>query len=130
MEGISDIKIIGFDENRPPMIRKEPYIELFFKLIHQAPKEWCNDFNQLVSKEKYAAKITPATGLYIESWVRNPDDIAKILASLKQAITTCSDNYIARAEAERKAATSAYGKPGESDAQTRLDRIIEALDFE
>ena len=31
MEGISDIKIIGIDEKRPPKIRKEPYIDLVFK---------------------------------------------------------------------------------------------------
>ena len=44
MEGISDIKICGIDETRPPMIKKEPYIDLNFKLIHKAPKDWCNDF--------------------------------------------------------------------------------------
>lgn len=130
MEGISDIRIIGFDENRPPMIRKEPYIELFFKLIHQAPKEWCNDFNQLVSKEKYAAKITPASGLFIESWVRNADEIEKLLASLKNAITLCSDNYVTRINAERKAATGSLVKPGESNEQTRLDKIIAELNFD
>ena len=37
MEGISDLKIIGTDERRPPIIRKEPYIDVFFKLSHQAP---------------------------------------------------------------------------------------------
>ena len=30
MEGISDLRIIGIDERRPPIIRKEPYIYLFY----------------------------------------------------------------------------------------------------
>ena len=132
MEGISDIKIIGFDENRPPMIRKEPYIDLFFKLIHKAPKAWCDDFNQLTAKEKYSAKITADTGLFIEAWVRTPDEIEGILRSLKKVVETCSDNYIERINAEILAAsnTSTSSKPGNSGEQGRLNKIIAELDFD
>ena len=71
MEGISDIRISGIDEMRPPRIRKEPYINLYFKLIHKAPKDWCEDFNHLVAKGDYPVKIEPNTGLFIETWVRS-----------------------------------------------------------
>ena len=67
MKGISDLRIIGIDERRPPIIRKEPYIDLYFKLSHQAPADWCNDFNALLSKHPSAPKINPKEGLYIES---------------------------------------------------------------
>ena len=39
MEGISDIRISGMDENRPPRIGKEPYINLYFRLVHKAPAD-------------------------------------------------------------------------------------------
>ncbi len=38
MEGISDIKIVSIDSKRPPVIRKQPYIALFFTLSHKGPK--------------------------------------------------------------------------------------------
>ena len=73
MEGISDIKITGIDEKRPPVIRKEPYIDIFFKLSHQAPADWCKDFNALLSNHPTAPKIKEKEGLYIEGWVRTAD---------------------------------------------------------
>ena len=47
MDNILDIRIIGIDEKRPPIIRKEPYIDLFFKLSCKPPLDWCEDFNVL-----------------------------------------------------------------------------------
>ena len=129
MEGISDIRIIGFDDNRPPLIRKEPYIDLFFQLAHQAPKDWCDDFNQLASKKKYSAKIAPATGLFIEAWVRKPEEIVNILAALKEVVETCSNNYIDKINAAINAASSTQSKPSDEGEQERLNKIIAALDF-
>lgn len=132
MEGISDILITGIDENRPPMMRKEPYIDLFFKLAHKAPKAWCDDFNQITSKEKYSAKIVPDDGLFIESWVRTPDEIEVILKALKKAVELCSENYITRINAELSAAANTSGstKPGNSGEQVRLNKIVAELDFD
>ena len=131
MEGISDIKINGFDDNRPPMIRKEPYINLYFKLSHQAPKEWCADFNQLVSKNKHGPKITPDKGLFIESWVRKPEEIEQLLDTLKEAVKTCSDNYIERINAEiRAASNTGSSKLGDEGEQGRLNKIVAALKFD
>ncbi len=132
MEGISDIRIIGLDENRPPLIQKAPYIDLFFKLTHQAPKEWCDDFNQLVSKKKYSAKISPAAGLFIDAWVRTPEEIKSLLDDLKKTIDSCSEEYIANINAAIKAAsnTSSSSKPGDEGEQGHLNRIVAALDFD
>lgn len=129
MEGISDIKISGFDENRPPLIQKAPYIDLFFKLAHKAPKDWCDDFNRLASKEKHSAKIVPATGLFIEAWVRKPDEIENLLRALKKAVEVCSEEYIAKINAAISAASGTQKKPGDEGEQGRLNKIVAALDF-
>ncbi|MDT8451890.1 MAG: hypothetical protein RQ936_03980 [Gammaproteobacteria bacterium] len=131
MEGISDIKIIGIDERRPPKILKEPYINLFFKLTHKAPKDWCEAFNLLIAKRKYPVKINPTMGLFVETWVRVPAEINASLDDIKKVITTCTDEYIARVEAEALAISNANAdsKNAASVAQVELNKVIEALDF-
>jgi len=130
MEGISDIKITGFDDNRPPLIQKAPYIDLFFKLTHKAPKDWCDDFNQLTSKKKYSAKIIPATGLFIEAWVRKPEEIKELLEELKKTVIICSEEYIANINAAIMAASNTSSKPDDEGEQGRLNKIVAALDFD
>jgi hypothetical protein len=131
MEDISDIRICGFDEKRPPTVTtKKPYIDLFFKLVHQAPKDWCEDFNSLTSKGKYSAKITPDIGLFIETWVRTPNEIEARLETLKNVVTTCTQEYIAKIEAKIKAAETAPEKPGDEGEQGKLNKIIAALNFD
>ncbi len=131
MEGISDIRISGIDEMRPPRIRKEPYINLYFKLVHKAPKEWCEDFNRLVSKKKYPAKIDPLEGLFVDTWVRQPEEIELALDGFKEAIRVCNDEYIAHIqEAARSAAANAGGQPEDEGEQGRLNRIIAGLKFD
>jgi hypothetical protein len=130
MEGISDIKICGIDTTRPPRIRKEPYINLYFKLSHKAPVQWCDDFNHLVARRQYSARISPADGLFIETWVRLPEEIPPVLKGLKEAVRTCNERYIARIQAEARAAAEKGGEPGDEGEQGRLNRIIAGLDFD
>ncbi|PKM45240.1 MAG: hypothetical protein CVV05_07700 [Gammaproteobacteria bacterium HGW-Gammaproteobacteria-1] len=130
MEGISDIRIIGLDENRPPLIRKEPYIDLYFKLSHKAPAAWCNEFNNVASKQKYDTKIDDADGLYIRTWVRSPDEIAAHLKIMQALVRACTANYIDKINAARLSAgdknTDLSKEGGE---QGRLNRIVAELDF-
>jgi hypothetical protein len=131
MEGISDIKIIGIDEKRPPVIRSAPYINLYFKLSHQAPLDWCNDFNMLMSKQPGSPKIKQKEGLYIESWVKTPDMIVDYLELLKTKVTLCSDMYIERIEqAARVNKNNAMSGIAEDSPQGRLNKIIEELVFD
>ena len=132
MEGISDIKITGIDEKRPPIIRKEPYIDIFFKLSHKAPADWCQDFNNLLSKHPTTPKINKNEGLFIEAWVRSPDEIITLLEQLKKAVTECTRQYIERIElAKRNAelinASLAQQVGGE---QGRLNQIVASLNFD
>lgn len=130
MEGISDIKIIGIDETRPPIIRKEPYIDIFFKLSHQAPIDWCQDFNALLAKHPTSPRIKEKDGLYIEAWVKTPDEIVAFLALLKGKVTDCSRQYVERIELSKRNATAANASLGkETGEQGRLNEIIAGLDY-
>lgn len=39
MVGIKDLKIVGIDPDRPPRIRKEACIDIYFKLPEKAPMD-------------------------------------------------------------------------------------------
>ena len=131
MEGISDIRICGIDETRPPIIRKEPYIDLFFKLSHQAPADWCSDFNRLLSKHPSTPKIKEKEGLYIEAWVRSPDEIVDFLEQLKITVNRCTYEYIERIEqSARNTGDANANLAQEGGEQGRLNRIIAELNYE
>jgi len=131
VEGISDIKIIGIDNKRPPIIRKEPYIDIVFKLSHQAPMDWCKEFNALLSKHPSTPRIKDKEGLYIEAWVRTPDEIAALLKQLKDTVAECSRQYIERVELSLRNTGDANALLAQQGAgeQGRLNRIIADLDF-
>ena len=131
MEGISDIKITGIDEQRPPIIRKQPYIDIFFKLSHQAPVDWCKDFNALLSNHSTSPRIKENEGLFIESWVRTPDEVVELLGLLKENVLECNRRYIERIELSLRNANAENALVAEQDGgeQGRLNKIIAALDF-
>jgi hypothetical protein len=131
VEGISDIRIAGMDENRPPRLRKEPYIDLYFRLLHKAPPDWCVGFNDLLAKHEFAPKINTEEGLFIETWVRSPDEIAGLLLILKEKVTECTAQYIEKIALSKRDAASdneLLQKEGEGE-QGRLNRVIAGLDF-
>lgn len=132
MEGISDIRIAGMDENRPPRLRKEPYINLYFRLLHKAPADWCVGFNDLLAKHEYAPKINIEEGLFIEAWVRSPDEITGLFLHLKEKVTECTVQYIEKIAISKRDADSdndLLQKEGGGE-QGRLNKIIAGLDFD
>ena len=131
MEGISDIRITGIDDKRPPIIRKEPYIDIYFKLSHQAPLLWCKDFNAILSKHPSTPKINEKEGLYIEAWVRKPDEIVVLLDRLKETVVECTHRYIERIELSMRNSDDANALLTQQGGgeQGRLNRIIAGLDF-
>jgi hypothetical protein len=130
MEGISDIRITGIDERRPPRIRKEPYIDLCFRLSHKAPLDWCQDFTDHLSKLDFPVKIDTDECLYIETWVRTQEEIVGHLQLLKKAVAECNARYIAKIEAsERDRDGQIDDLAREAGPQGQLNRIIAALDF-
>lgn len=130
MEGISDIRIMGIDEKRPPRISKKPYIDLCFRLTHKAPVDWCRDFTDDQSKNEFPAKINIDECLYIETWVRSPDEIVERLEILKKAVALCNTRYIEKVEASQRDRDSGNtALANEAGPQGQLNRIIAGLDF-
>ena len=132
MQGISDINIIGIDETRPPFIRKEPYIDIFFELSHQAPIDWCKDLNsQLVlNKITSNATINEKEGLFIKVWVRSAEEITSLLEHLKKEITHCTGQYIERIRLSSEQSGEDKIVTKQSSAQTNLNEIIASLSFD
>jgi hypothetical protein len=127
MEGISDIHIIGFDPTRPPKIQRQPYINLYFELAHEAPEDWCKLFNDMTTKQQYTTRIDPEKGLFVETWVRKPDEIQAVLEGLKITVRGCNDAYIKQV---RKAASAGnVASVEEEGEQGKLNRLVAGLDF-
>jgi hypothetical protein len=131
LESISDIRIVGIDERRPPVIRKEPYIDLFFRLSHQAPQDWCEDFNKLIKDLVPQVKIDKNEGLFINAYVRDMNHIPAHLEKIKQKIRACNEQYLENirlkalaAAAKNAALVAAAGE------QARLNAIVAALQFD
>ena len=130
MEGISDLRITGIDETRPPKVRKEPYIDVVFKLTHQAPMDWCNIFNDAMAKHAAKPKIKEEEGLFIETWVRAMEGIAPLLKQLKQAVAEVNRKYIERIELSTRTRDDANASSKESGEQGRLNKIVAELEFD
>ena len=131
MDGISDIKIVGVDETRPPVIRKEPYIDIYFKLSHQAPIQWCNDFNALLSKHPSGATIEANKGLFISTWVRVAEEIPAVLEVLKTSIADCTQQYIERINlANQIESDKDVAAAEDTSKQGILNRVIASLNFD
>jgi hypothetical protein len=128
---ISDIKIIGMDSDRPPRIRKEAYIDLFFRLSQKAPMDWCEDFNAIGRKMNPSPKIDKNKGECIETYVQNMSQIPQHFSVVKQAVLDCNLAYQAKLdESARVLAASNANLQGQQGEQQLLNQIIAGLDFE
>ena len=131
MNAISDLKIIGIDPQRPPQVRKEAYIDLFFKLSHQAPSDWCEDFNKLGHQIEHSAKIDKHKGMVIETWIRNMEEIPQHLDIIKKKIDQCNEQYLEKIRQKELAAQARITSTDNKDVrQNRLNAIIAALNFD
>lgn len=132
MKGISDIKIIGVDKARPPFIRKEPYIDIYFELSHQAPTDWCEDLNTRLTNNHTTktSSINGKEGLFIKSWVRTPGEITSLLEQLKNEITECTSQYIERIQLNSPHLDGKTSGTSESSEQINLNNIITSLVFD
>ena len=131
MSEFSEIKIIGIDKDRPPRVRKEAYIDLFFQLSNKVPMDWCEDFNALGRKETPSPKIDKNKGECIESYVNNMNLISSHLADIKKVVINCNLQYQQKLDEKARilAATNAtlQGQDGE---QMKLNDIVDALNFD
>jgi len=125
------IRISGVDESRPPRVRKEAYIDLYFRLSCEAPEEWCEDFNVLGRQIVPAAKVDKNSRLVIETYVNDMNKIPAHLAELKLTVDECNQQYAEKLR-QRELALAAENAAlaGEVGEQQQLNAIIAALEFD
>lgn len=131
MQDISDIRIVGVDEKRPPKVRKEPYIDLYFKLSQQAPEDWCEDFNKLTSKLDPTTRIDKTQGLYVDTYVRDMQHIQAHLELIKKKILACNEQYLDNIRQRELAEAARIGAlQGDAGEQGKLNSIIAGLKYD
>lgn len=130
MQDITEIKIIGLDQTRLPRTDKKTYIDLFFQLSEEAPQIWCELFNDSTSRLQPSIKIDKKRGLFIDTYVRNMDDIPAHLELLKQKVAEANSLYAETIRQRTLAAASANASVlNDGGPQGRLNAIIAGLNF-
>jgi len=128
---MSEIKIIGIDKDRPPRIRKEAYIDLFFRLSEKGSIGWCEDFNALGRKLNPSPKIDKNIGECIQTYVSNMTLITQHLADVKEILRNCNEQYQQKIdEKARVLAASNASLQGQDGEQYKLNQIVEGLKFD
>ncbi len=131
MTAFSEIKIIGIDANRPPRVRKEAYIDLFYQLSEDAPEEWCEDFNSLGRQVSPLAKIDKNQRAFISTYVNDMDAIPAHLAQIKQAVADCNSRFLEKLQQRMQAqARDNAALREQGGLQFKLNEIIASLDFD
>lgn len=130
MAMFNEIKISGFDPDRPPRVRKESYIDLFYQLSEEAPEEWCDDFETFGRHLNPRAKVDRATRGFINSYVNDMSVIPKNLEQLKLAVFECNTQYIEKLKQRAQdMARESQNLKDQGGLQFKLNEIIESLDF-
>jgi capsid protein len=128
---INQIKLIGIDEERPPLMRKEAYIDLFFKLSQKAPQDWCEDLNKLGHQVEPSFKIDTLKGDIVETWTRDMNLIPQQVEKIKEKIKECNKQYVERLRLKVISDAARTASPtGHDSQQAELNLIIATLDFE
>ena len=131
MSNTVDFKISGIDTARPPMIRKEPYIDVVFTLSEPANEFWCKNFNGLFNDAEYKASIDLKDCLFIKTWVRDMKKIPAQLEILKSKVTENNQIYNDRLIAIALSASNKNNNQiDEHGPQGQLNQIISQLDFD
>lgn len=127
---IVSYKVIGMDEERPPLIQRRPCIDLYFELNEAAPKAWCEEFHASVGKQQFPIKIDQDIGLHVETWVRTPDQIAPLLATIKAIVQRSNEAYLKRLKAESQIIDTDDETVVLSPEQLALNQLVSQLVFE
>ena len=123
------IKIVGIDQQRPPRVRKEAYIDLVLKLSDKAPSGWIDLFDTLGRQINPAVKMDKTAGDCIMAWVRTMDEIPAHFDKIKQKVQACNVQYQEQLQ-QKLAAAQIQSENAASQPQARLNAIIAALDFD
>ena len=131
MTQFNEIKIISIDANRPPRVRKESYIDLFYQLSEDAPEEWCEDFSGFGRHVNPLAKVEKGSRCFIGTYVNDMDSIPAHFEQIKQAVTDCNTQYLEKIRQRELALAKDNANLQEEDGlQFKLNEIIASLDFD
>lgn len=131
MTQFNEIRIIGIDPNRPPRVRKEAYIDLFYQLSEDAPEEWCEDFSSFGRHVSPLAKVEKGGRCFIGTYVNDMDAIPAHFEQVKQAVTDCNAQYLEKiTQREQALAKDNADLREQGGQQFKLNEIIESLDFD
>lgn len=128
---MTDYHLVGIDLERPPKIQRMPCIDLFFQLNEEATEDWCKEFNSIVGSPKYPVKVDTASKLFIETWVRKPEEIAAWLEEVKSLVVRGNEAYKKLLLARSVVANA--DSPGEvkiSPEQEKLNGIVASLKYD
>lgn len=127
---VIEYKVIGLDEDRPPMMQTKPCIDLIFQLNEAAPKTWCDEFLMGVGKQQFSFKVDVDIGLHIETWVRSPDQIAKSLETAKLLVARANEAYVKRLKAESQVVDVNDEPVKITPEQQALNDVVRQLSFD
>ncbi len=127
---VLELKIIGLDPDRPPMLQRQPCIDLAFQLSDIAPADWCDEFQKGVGKQRYPIKIDPEAGEFVETWVRTPEEIEKALETVKELVQRGNVAYKEALYAKNNIVAPDEPVKEVSPAQLALDKVVAALNFD
>lgn len=122
------IKLISLDPERHPNVVNKNYIDIVYMLSEEAPKAWCEIFNDIYKNDK-TIRIDNDSSQYIVSWIRDMEDIPKIFNTMKDNISLTNTTYQKNLLAEEKLRKDSYNQD-KSKESIRLDEILSRLDFE
>jgi len=131
MEEFKELKIIGLDENRPRKAERRgdnSIIHLFLKLSHKAPVHWCQDFNRLLEGAIPSVHIKVDGGLFIETWVRKPEEMHNHITSIQEKVRAVNELYKNRLGEMQKR----FDKSDQEQyqLQKKIDSTVNSLKFD
>lgn len=131
MSNFENISMIGIDDSRPPLMRKETYIDLYFMLSQKAPVDWSDEFNILGRRSKLAPKMDKGRDNCIASYVNTMDQIPAQVESIKRIIVECNKVYLEKIRQKEEALAIIRAKQtGQNTEQLKLNAIVAALVFD
>jgi len=129
MSDTININIKGIDPNRRPRIVNKNYIDIIFELSEKANKDWCVLFNDSFSNNVDNIRINPEEGNYVETWVRDMDDIPDKLNLIKKASKDTNTSYAEKLIVDAELRENSYNQ-SQSVESEKLDRILSGLKFD
>ncbi len=127
MSNSINIKLIGIDPKRYPNLLKNNYIDVNYQLSEKPPKDWCVIFNDIF-KNVGNVRIDLSSSQFIDTWVRDMEDITARFMTIKESIELTNKLYSEKLFNDEMIKKDAYNQT-KSAKSIRLDEILNSLDF-